>query len=84
MSYYAGSASLHPNFQEQMAMQTPSSSRILLAARSLLLLVPLPSAPVGAGHDQILHNYKPDSHFCHFSYSKISITPVFTSEEGPH
>lgn len=54
-----------PSFQEQMAAQTPSSSRILLAARSLLLLVPLPSALVGAGHDQILHNCKPDSHFSH-------------------
>jgi len=52
-----------PSFQEQMAVQTLSSSRILLAARSPLLLVPLPSALVGAGHDQLLHNGKPDSHF---------------------
>lgn len=61
-----------PSFQEQMAAQTPSSSRILLAARSLLLLVPLPSALVGAGHDQILHNCKPDSQFSHTKASIIS------------
>ena len=61
-----------PSFQEQMAVQTPSSSRFLLAARSLLLLVPLPSALVGAGHDQILHNCKPDSHFSHSKASTIS------------
>lgn len=50
------------SFQDQMVLQTPSSFSILLVARSLLLLMSVSSAHVGAGHEQILHSCKADSH----------------------
>lgn len=53
-----------------MAVQTPSSSRILLTARSPLLLVLLLRQLVGAFLDRILQKWEPESHF---SLSKAGI-----------
>lgn len=72
-----------PSFQDQMAVQTPSSSsRILLAARSPLLLLPLPSALVGAGHNSIPHICEPESHFSLSTTGTISNARWFEKDQA--
>lgn len=70
-----------PSFQDQMAVQTPSSSRILLTARSPLLLVLLLWELVGAVLDRILQNCEPESHFSLSEAGIISSVHLYEKDQ---